>query len=113
MILSEYHRKDEERQYRHLRQRTLLIDGVHHFNVEGGRLIEAAHGMVKQDVGVFEEPGDDEQSQRNSDEPSFNCDEEQEREDQDNGCSSAPRRANEVMEQFEVSAYLHQALMEL
>ena len=55
MLLSQVNGVADESKNCHLRQGTLLVDRVRHLNVEGGRLIKAAHRMIKQDVGVLEE----------------------------------------------------------
>ena len=87
----------------HLTQGALLVDRVHHLNVEGRRLIESAHRVIKQDVGVFEEPGDNEQCQGNADQPRFACHEEQEGEDHDDRRGPAARGPEEVMQQVQVA----------
>jgi hypothetical protein len=33
---------------------TALVEGIQHLDVEGGRFVVAAHGVVEQDIGVFE-----------------------------------------------------------
>jgi hypothetical protein len=69
-----------------------------------GGLIEPAHRVIKQDVGVFEEPGSDEQCQGNPDQPRFGCHEEQEGEDHDDRRGPAASGSEEVMQQFQVSS---------
>jgi hypothetical protein len=67
-------------------------------NVEGGRLIESAHRVIEQDVGVLEEPGGDEQRQGNADQPRLGCHEEQEGEYYNDRCGATARRPDEVMQ---------------
>ena len=83
----------DDTQNQYLRQRPLLIDGIHHLDVEGGRLVKSPRGVVKQDVCVLEEPGGNEQRQRDADETSFSGNEEQESEDNDYRYGSATQRA--------------------
>ena len=60
-VLDEIQGGVDEPEDRHLSEGTLLIDGVHHSDVERGRFVEAADGMVKEDISVLEEPGDHDQ----------------------------------------------------
>ncbi len=60
-MLTEFHGRVEEAENRELEEGALLVDGVHHADVQRGRVVEAANGVVEEDVGVFEEPGDQEQ----------------------------------------------------
>jgi hypothetical protein len=63
-------------------------------DIERGGLVKSTRSVIKQDVGVFEEPGRDEQRQRDADEARFSGDEQQEGEDNDYGYGSATRRAD-------------------
>jgi hypothetical protein len=82
-----------------LDERALFVDGVHHLDVEHGWFVEAACGVVEQDEGVFEEPGVDEEAERDSDEPGFEGDGKEEGEEDYHGCCSATRGSQGVMEQ--------------
>ena len=102
MIVSQVHGVADESQNRHLRQGALLVDGIHHLNVEGRRLIESAHSVIKQDVGVLEEPGRYEQGHRNAGQFHIGCHDEQEGEDHEDRCGPAARRSEEVAQQVQV-----------
>lgn len=82
-----------------LNERALFVDGVHHFEVEHRRFVEAAGGVVEKDEGVLEEPGIDDQAEGDADEPGFEgqC-QEQGKDDYDGHCS-APRGSQEVTQQ--------------
>jgi len=85
-------------QNQHLSQRPLLIDRIYHLNVERRRLIESMHGVVKQDVGVFEEPGGDEKCERYADEARLFSHVKQDRENQDDRNGAAAQRAGQMAE---------------
>ena len=72
-----------------MRQGPLLVDGIHHLDVERRRLVEATRGVVKEDVSVFKEPRGYEQRERNTDEACFGGDKEQKRKDDDDGHRAA------------------------
>jgi len=96
MLLSQVHAVADESKNHDLTQGALLVDGIHHLNVEGGRLIESAHRVIEQDVGVLKEPRGDEQCQGNADQQRFGGHEEQEGEDYDDRCGAPARRSDEV-----------------
>ena len=73
-----------------LTQGSLLIDWIHHLNVERGRFVKAARGVIEQNVGVLEEPGCDEQGEGNADEARLGGNEQQECKYNDYGyCATA------------------------
>jgi len=74
-------------------------------NVEGWRLIESAHGVIKQDVGVFEEPGRYEQGDGNAGQFHIGCHDEQEGEDHDDRRGPTARGSEEMMQEFQVPGF--------
>jgi len=46
----------------------LLVEGIQHLDVESGRFVKAANGVVEQDVGVLEEPGRQYEGEREAEE---------------------------------------------
>jgi hypothetical protein len=61
----------------------LFVEGVHHLDVEHGWFIETARGVVKQDEGVFEEPGVDDERERYADQSRIGREREQQCENDD------------------------------
>jgi len=101
-VVDEFHGEVDESGDRQLSQGAPFIDGVHHADVEGGRLVEAADRVVKEDVGVFEEPGDQYQGQRDAEETCSGGEGEEEGEDDQDAGGSAAGGAEEVGEDFSV-----------
>jgi hypothetical protein len=90
------HRKVDQTKDCELGERTLLIEGVHHLDVERRRLVESADGMIEEDVGVFEEPGRHDDGKWDSHEAGFCGEEEEEGEDEQNA-SCSPASGTEEM----------------
>lgn len=73
-----------------LREGPLFIEGVDHLNVEGRRYVDAANDVVKEDVGVLEEPGQEDDGEGYAHQAGVGCQCQQGREDenQDRGCAA-------------------------
>jgi len=74
-------------------------------DVEGRWFVEAAHGVIKQDVCVLEEPGRNDQGQWNAQQSGFGGEGENEGEHDDDAGGSAAGGAEEVADDLCVRAY--------
>lgn len=55
-MLHENHQTTNQAEDDDLRERALFVEGIQHLHIESRRLVETANRVVKQDVGVLEEP---------------------------------------------------------
>jgi hypothetical protein len=74
----------------------LHIEGIQHLDVESGRFVEAANGVVEQDVGVLEEPGREDAGHRDAEQAGMGGDGEEQGEDDEDAGGSAAGGAEEV-----------------
>lgn len=80
----------------------MLVEGIQHLDVESRRFVEAANRVVKQDVGVLEEPGRQYEGERNAEEAGLGGDGEKQGKDNDDAGGSTAGGAEEVGDDFQL-----------
>jgi hypothetical protein len=68
-------------------------------DIESRRLVEAANGMIKQDVRVLEKPRRQDKGERDPHETGPNCESKQHREHHQDPSSSAANRSDKMAEE--------------